>query len=466
MLSKFKNYINKEKLVEKQDRLLLGISGGPDSLTMFDLFCRIKDEFSLEIQVFHLDHCFRKEAEQEAEFVAELCRERAVKAIIKKYNIPELIEKEGFSPEEAARKVRLQFMFQIIEKEKLDKIALAHNKDDLVETVFLHMFRGTALSGLTGIDPVSRIKGKKIIHPLLEISRSEIEKYCQYRNLKPIRDKSNKETIYTRNKIRHNIIPLIEKQINPGLKDNIFQMAKILREEDRYLEKEADREKKNIQIMKDENKIELSLPELKKLSPVIRRRIIKQVIFEIKNSPKDIYYHHYQAVEDLILNSDTGKKLDFIENISIIKLYEKIIIMKGTIDKYKEDYCYQLTIPCSIKLPDDKSIKVEYVDKENLKDQFKDPTVCFCDVSKVSLPLKVRNRNKGDRFQPLGMEGSKKIKDFFIDKKIPFYKRENIPLIVDNKNRIVWIAGLRMDDRFKITDTTNEIIKLKLKENN
>lgn len=464
LINKFKEYIKKELLIETGDAVLLGVSGGPDSLTMLDLFNRIRDEFNLEVVVFHLDHKFRSEAAAEAEFVAGVCNELQIKVIVEEFDVPSLVEEEGLSPEEAARNVRFEKMRKQAANLNIKKVALAHNKDDLVETIFLHLFRGTGLKGLSGIDPVNEMKGIIFIHPLLNIFRQEIEEYCQARSLNPRYDPSNEKTIYTRNKIRHNIIPYIEKEINPGLKDVMYQMSNIVREEHEFLNQQAEMKLAEVVVEQDNLKIVLSLPGLKEISGVLRRRIIQKVVYRLKEKSVDLYYEHFRAVQELIFYSNTGKKLDLPDDIKVKRSYDKLIFRKGEFLPPLHNYNFELHVPGSVQVPGDKMIITEYVNKEkNWRLRVGKSKICFCDLDKVSLPLKVRNRRAGDRFCPLGMDGFKKVKDFFIDEKIPRIKRDEIPIIFDNRDRIIWIAGIRIDDRFKVDEKTKKLIKICLK---
>lgn len=464
LIDKFKDYIKNESLIEADDSILLGVSGGPDSLTMLDLFNRIKDDFNFELVVFHLNHKFRDEATEEAEFVAGVCNKLQIRAIIEEFDVPSLVEKEGLSPEEAARQVRFNKMRNHAADLNVKKVALAHNKDDLVETIFLNIFRGTGLKGLAGIYPVNEMDGLKFIHPLLNMYRQEIENYCQFRNLEPRYDPTNEETIYTRNKIRHDVIPYVEKEINSGLKDVMYQMSSIVREENEFLAQQADKSLADVTIEQDKARIVLSLSGLREMAGVLRRRVIQKVIYSLKEKSVDLYYDHFRAIETLICDSTTGKKLDLPDEIKVKRTYNRIIFRQGKFSPPLHNYSFKLEVPGAVKLPASKCIRTEVGNKEqNWQARAGKAEICFCDAVKVALPLKVRNRRNGDRFCPLGMKGVKKVKDFFIDEKIPNIKRDRVPIVIDNQGRIIWIAGMRMDDRFKVTEKTEEIIKLFLK---
>ncbi len=461
--NKFKSFLQKEELFKKDDRFLLGVSGGPDSLTMLDLFLKLKSEVNLKLAVFHLNHLFRTEASAEAEFVKNLCDNYNVECYIEEFDVPFFAKRNSLSPEQAAREIRMNFLFERAKKLGIKKIALAHNKNDLVETVFLNIIRGCGLSGLSGIEPKTFIQGLIIIHPLLKIRREEIEDYCVKENLNPRHDKSNQKTIYTRNKIRHEVIPYIEKEINPSLKDVVERMANLVKEENDYLKTVTENKLLEALLEKDENKIVLSLSKLNDYHKVIKRRVIFEAIYKLKENNSDIYFKHYQEIKKLFKKGATAKKIDLPGKIKVKRVYDKLIIKKGNFKSEIDNYCFDIEIGTTIKLPDNNKFKSKIIDiYENWQKNAIKPSKCLIDVDKIKFPLKVRNRRNGDKFKPLGLNGFKKIKDFFIDEKIEKNSRDKIPIIVDSSGIIVWIAGLRMDDRVKITETTSKIIELTL----
>jgi len=458
---KFKDFIEKENLISKKDRVLLGVSGGPDSLTMLDLFMKLAANKNLEIAVFHLNHLFRKEAKNEAKFVKKMCDNYNITCFVEKFNVPDFAENNKLSSEQAARKIRMKFLFSYQEDFNFNKIALAHNKDDLVETVFLNIVRGCSLSGLSGIEPISNINNHKIIHPLLAISRDEIEKYCKKENLNPRYDKTNEETIYTRNKIRHNIIPYLESEINPSLKDVVMRMANLVKEEDDYLNSLAEKHFSNIVIKEEEDRIEIDFNKFNKLDEVIKRRIMFNAIYKIKEVKADIYLKHYQEIKKLFTKNATNKKIDLPDKIKIKRVYKKLILKRGNFEENIINYTKDIELGTIVNLPHNYKLKSEKIKKyKNWRKEASKAQNCLMDFTKIKFPLKVRNRRQGDRFTPLGLNGSKKIKDYFIDKKIKKSKRDKIPLVVDDNNLILWIVGYHMNDKVKITNKTDNILKL------
>ncbi|HLV09749.1 MAG TPA: tRNA lysidine(34) synthetase TilS [Halanaerobiales bacterium] len=460
----FKNYIKQNNLFNKGETLLLGVSGGPDSLTMLDLFYRLKEEYYLKLIVFHLNHRFRAEGVLEAEFVKKQADKFGLKAVIEEYDVPAYIKEKGVSPEEGARDIRFSLMKKYACKYKLKKISLGHNRDDLVETVFLNLLRGTGLKGLTGIAPLQSYGGLKIIRPLLNIYRHEIEEYCKEKHLEPVQDPSNKENIYTRNKLRNELIPYLEREINNGIKETIARMAENIKLEDDFMSETATRQLREIRSAKSENVIVLSLEKLSNLHLALRNRVIKKAIGIIKGDYTDLYSYHYQDLNKLILRGQTGKYIELPDGIRARRSYDKFILERDSGTKGDNiPFLYKLSIPGKVSLAGKCSLSAEVYNKlSSWKEISLDPGVCVLDLRKLNLPLRIRNRKPGDCFQPLGMEGFKKLKDYFIDEKIPAGKRDKIPLVVDNDDNIVWVAGHRMDERFKVSEETNKFLILRI----
>ncbi len=457
---RLKNNLNKNNLISNNNRLLLGVSGGPDSLTMLDLFTKIRDNFNLELMVFHLNHLFRKKANKEAEYVKKICAKKDVTPIIQIHDVPEYVRGNNLSPEEGARKIRFKYLKEIFQKNNIDKVCLAHNKDDLVETVLLNIFRGCGLKGLKGIEDDIIIDGMEIIHPLLIFFRSEIIDYCDSNNLEPVYDPSNKSDLYSRNRLRNNIIPIIEEQINSNAKQVVTRMTETIKEDYNFIKQYSNDKFKELLIENDNWKYILKLTEMKSLHPSIVKRIINIIIKKLKGNIDNFYYKHYNDIMKFIEAKETGDILDLPDNINIKISYDKLIIMKGTFSKI-EEYSKLIEDEGEYLLPYNQKLKFEIIPKRLDWRNYKDKNICLIDFNKVEFPLKVRNRRNGDTFIPLGMDGHKKVKDFFIDKKVPGYMRDKIPIVFDGKGNLLWICGYRMDERIKLGKSSQKTILIK-----
>ena len=248
--NKVLNTINRYNLINQKDKIVIGVSGGPDSMTLLSVLNKLKEDLNIQIYVAHINHMIRKEADEETEYVKEFCKKINVEFFYKKIDVQKEAERLKIGTEEAGRKIRYEFFYEIAKKTEANKIATAHNSNDNAETVLMNIIRGTSVSGLTGIDA----QRGKIIRPLIELPRSEIEEYCKKENLNPRIDKSNYENIYTRNKIRNMLIPFIEKEFNPNIIEGINRLSSLATEEEQFVNKIVETEFAKLQINVNINK--------------------------------------------------------------------------------------------------------------------------------------------------------------------------------------------------------------------
>ena len=302
MEKKVLDTISKYDLIENGDKIVLGVSGGPDSLSMLNILNNIKNNpennLNFEIYVAHINHMIREEAESEEEFVKEFCKKINVEFYSKRINAIEYANNNKMSTEEAGRVIRYDFFDEILKKTNSNKIAIAHNLNDKTETVLIHILRGSGMNGLIGIKPK---RENKYIRPLIDITRDEIEKYCEDNKLNPCIDKSNFENIYLRNKIRNQLIPYIKKEINPNIIESINRLSELIESENEYIEKNVNKVYEEILI---ENSAKIILLDLKRFNiqeAVIKSRILMKSIKTLKGSTKGIEKKH---IEDIIALCD------------------------------------------------------------------------------------------------------------------------------------------------------------------
>lgn len=291
MLEKVLNTITKYNLIESGDRIVLGVSGGSDSICMLEILNKLKETLNFEIFVAHVNHGLRENAKIDEEYVKEFCEKINVECFVLHADIKKYSKQNKVGLEEAGRKIRYEFFDEILEKTSSNKIAIAHNKNDRVETIILNILRGTGSLGLKGID----IKFNKYIRPLLEVQRSEIEEYVLKNNLNPRIDESNFENDYSRNKVRNIMIPYIKEKFNPNIINTIIRLSDIVSEETEYLDKQTEKEYNNILIQEinlnknvynksKETTIILDLKLFNNLDKVMQKRIILYSIKKIFNS--------------------------------------------------------------------------------------------------------------------------------------------------------------------------------------
>ena len=323
MINKVKNTINKYNLINDDDRIVVGVSGGPDSLSLL----YILHDLGYKLFVCHINHGLRKNADKDELFVKETCEKLKVPCFIKKINLKDKTILNGMSTEEAGRKARYDFFNEILKKKKATLIATAHNSNDNVETVLLNMFRGSGVNGLKGIEA----KSLNIIRPLIECSREEIEEYCKTNKLKPRHDESNDKTVYTRNKVRLELIPYLEKNINSNVINNISRLSQIVSEEESYLDNKVTEAFDDLVVEENEkNSVVLNLKKFNKQDIVIRKRLVLKCINIVLGNAKDIGKVHVDDAIKLCENNVGGKYLTPNKNIKISICNKKIYFEKIT----------------------------------------------------------------------------------------------------------------------------------------
>ena len=459
LLKKVERTIGKYQMLAPKMRVIVGVSGGPDSITLLHLLFRMKAQYNLQLCVAHLNHQLRgREADEEAKWVKEFALHLKIPVIMDSFNVALLAERKSLSLEEAARLARYNFLERAADQIGADKIALGHTASDQIETLLMRLIRGSGLDGLSGIPPV---RGR-IIRPLIEIFREEIEKYCKENNLRPCRDSSNKEISFLRNKIRLNLIPYLSERYNPQIRKGLFQTAEILKEENEYLQRESEKVFKSLHKEKRDGQIILNVEELACLHLSLKRRVIRNIIHQIKGDLRGVKFTHINSILELTGNKE-GKQLHLPGNLVVEKQGKSLIFKK----KEKEE---ELFFSCPLVVPGKTKLSRLGLDFET-EVLLKPPSPlpqnndeAYLDFDKIEEPLFIRKRKKGDKFQPLGMRGRKKIKDFFIDLKIPRKERDKIPLLTF-KDRIVWVVGYRIDEYFKLTKDTKKILKVRVHRN-
>lgn len=322
MLEKVKEAVKKNDLIRKGDRILLGVSGGPDSVALLYVLNSLKKEWRLSLRVAHLDHMLRKDSAKDKEFVESLCRKLKIPLVTAQVNIKE-IAKRG-SLEEVARNARLGFFFKAAKDIKAKKIALGHNLDDQAETVLMRVLRGTGLYGLGGISPKRKIAGYEIIRPLIGVRRHEIEAFLKQKRIKPRRDPTNRQDIYFRNKIRNRLLPLLEKEFNKSVRDSLSYLAQSAADDYDYLSQRARLSFKSVRGPGEK----IDLRKLRKLHAAMQRLILRLMIQKAQGDLRRITFTHIREIEDLIFNRPVHSIVDLPKGVSVIK-------KKDTLSFYK-----------------------------------------------------------------------------------------------------------------------------------
>lgn len=447
--------IEKNKMLEKGDRVIIGVSGGADSIALADFLCSVQEQFFLGLTVVHIHHGIRgKEADDDKDFVKAFCEKKKIECLVFYHDIPKEARSKRISEEEAGRQARYEDFEAVAQKKQANKIAVAHNKNDQAETLFMRLCRGSGMKGFGGILP----KRGKIIRPFLDCTRQEIEQYCKKRNLDFCIDSTNSENQYTRNKIRNQLIPWLEKEINTETVDHIVSMSEQMREENIYLEKIADSIYQKAKIKKNFDSILLCCETIKEEDAVIQRRVLKQAIEELKKNGKNISMRHIQAIRELI-EKPTGKGIDLIEGIKAKRVYDGICIYQEVAEQENLQIDKEMTLGETIFIKELGKF-VEISSNEN-KNGIKKNRMCtkVFDYDKIKNSIHLRTRKPGDRIYFRGIGGNKKLKDYFIDEKIPREERSRILLIADGSD-ILWVMGYRVSDWYLAEENTKNIVTI------
>lgn len=316
--------IQKYNLIEAKDIVVLGVSGGPDSLFMLDILNKLKSKLNFEIVVAHINHMIREEANSEEKFVKEFCKKIGVKFYSKRIDVVNYANNNKIGTEEAGRKVRYDFFDEVLKLEKANKIAIAHNKNDKVETIIMHLLRGCGVSGLQGINP----KNNNVIRPIIEIERTQIEEYCERNKLDPRIDKSNFENVYTRNKIRNIVLPYIKSEFNPNIIDTITRLSEVITEENSFLERLTIQKYNEILVNKTADEIQLDLKKFNNLETVLKNRIILYTISKLRGGTQGIEKIHIKDIIKLCQNNIGNKQLSPQKGLKILVKDKKINFIK------------------------------------------------------------------------------------------------------------------------------------------
>lgn len=314
-------------LIKDGDKIVLGVSGGPDSMCMLDMMRELKEEKNIDFKIYvaHINHMIRKEAIDDEKYVQDYCKRYNIEFYVKRADVQKIANDKKIGTEEAGRKVRYDFFEEVLQKTGSNKIAIAHNKNDKIETIIMHLLRGSGLSGLKGIEP---IRDNKYIRPLLECEREEIEQYCESKNLHPRIDKTNFENEYTRNKIRNIVIPYIKKEFNPNIIQTLSRLSEVAKDESNYVDLQTQKTYNKLLIEKTDEQIVLNLKKFNQEENVIQKRLVLKSIKDLNGSTDRIEKIHIEDIVKLCNNNVGNKYLTPNKNLKVLVKDKKIFFIK------------------------------------------------------------------------------------------------------------------------------------------
>lgn len=459
MIDEVLSTIKENNMFNVGDKVIVAVSGGPDSISLLHILYTLREKLGISLVVTHVNHCLRdKEADEDEDYVRNFCKRLDIECYVKRSDVHKISVEKGISTETAGREVRYDFFQEVLKKTHGNKIALAHNCNDQAETVIMRIFRGTGLEGLSGIRPV---RDNIYVRPLINIERGKIEYYCRENKLNPRIDKTNLENIYTRNKIRLELIPYIEKNFNPDIIQSINRLSHTIENDDNYIKAVASKIFDKSCELKN-GKVIIRSEAFKEHNAILTRIIrmaLKKVVGSLYNFDKK---HIYDVIT--LQEGTTGKTIMLPSGVRARNNYEDVQLYLNEVSTEKDTSEYTLVLNYENNLPlIGLNISLRVINSKE-KVNFKEgELIKYFDYDKIKKDVKLRYRKDGDRFTPLGMKESKKLKDFFINLKVPKEKRDRIPLILFN-DEIAWIVGYRISDKFKIDEFTKNILQIKIRQ--
>ena len=452
--------MTKHSMLSGGEKVLVGLSGGPDSVCLLSILNSGRERFMLEISAAYIDHGLRpRETGKEIEFCRSLCQRLNVPFYTKAVDVKSYARDRKMNMQEAARQLRYGAFEEISHDIGADKIALGHTANDQAETLLMRLFRGSGPTGLSGIPPVR----KNIIRPLIETGRGEIEKFLEDEKTEYITDSSNLKKSYLRNRIRLSFVPML-REYNPDIIETLSKTAAIFRDEEKYFEIIATKTLMKLISRKTDSRIELFLAPLEIMDKAIMRRVLRRVIDETKGL-RGISFIHIEDIIDLVKSGDSGDRIYLPKGIKAIKEYSTLIL---TSEPPVTLGTYSLTVPGEVILKEagiliksslgtGTEIQTAGIRKAHWVDS------ALFDADKLASPLVMRPRKDGDFFYPAGFGRRKKIQDFFVDEKVPRDERDRVPLVISG-NDIIWVVGYRGDDRFKVGEGTEKVVRFEVKK--
>ncbi|MEW5745777.1 MAG: tRNA lysidine(34) synthetase TilS [Nitrospirota bacterium] len=461
VLDTMKQTVEKYAMLSRGDRVLVALSGGPDSVCLLALLARIGAEYGIELSAAYIDHGLRPgETPREIAFCAELCTALKIPFFTRPVDVRAYAKERGINKQEAARELRYAALDGIALEHRSSTIALGHTADDQVETVVMRLIRGAGPSGLAGIPP----KRGHFVRPLIEVERDEIERFLASEGIGFVVDSSNLAPDYLRNRLRQELVPFFKK-VNPDVAGTIARTADIFREEERYFEVLVTKTLMRLISRKSDAAIELFLLPMEAMEKVLMRRVLRRAIDETRGL-RGIGLVHIEEIMSLIKTGASGARIYLPHGIRVVKGYSTLLITAERPVKLPE---YVLQSPGETVLPGEMILKeaalvvrsIEVAPREIPVDYGDDRRVAYLDAGKLAPPLTIRSRRPGDFFYPLGLGNRKKLQDFFVDEKIPRDARDSVPLLVSG-GAIAWVMGCRIDDRFRIDKTTTRVLKFEI----
>ncbi|NIQ39298.1 MAG: tRNA lysidine(34) synthetase TilS [Proteobacteria bacterium] len=454
IIDRVRRTIDKYCMLSHGERVIVGVSGGMDSVALLSILDKLREVYGISIVVAHLNHNLRgQESHRDAEFVKKLTLKMGIPFEIESVAVRE--KRKGMTLQEAAREERFLFFHRLVQHRGAQKVALGQTADDQAETILMRFLRGAGLMGLKGIPPV---RDGLIIHPLVEVTRKEIESYLDAEGLPHVEDSSNLKDLYLRNRIRRHLIPRLE-EYNPNLKTGLVRMGQVLYHEDQFLNEKAQEIWDKI-VRQDDDAVSLDLNEFRKINPALEFRLLRKSVESVSAvSAKRLSTTHILSLVDMALGPKPNAIVRLPGGVTAKRVYDRFEIGKKTA-RPLGNFDLALFFPGVTPIKElGKKLVISFENQWDWNDT--SPYRVVMDRDRLKSPYRVRNTLHGDRFRPLGMTGRKKVKDCFIDWKIPLEERPRVPLVVSG-DEIVWVVGYRISEKVRITPRTKGAVRMEI----
>jgi tRNA(Ile)-lysidine synthase len=456
MLDKVKRTIEKHEMLSPEDRVVVAVSGGVDSMVLLRALYEMREEQKIWLAVAHLDHQMRPDSGEDARFVVDYARSLLLPFVQEAIDVSMHIRVERLSPEEGARRMRYRFLARAARELDANVIALGHNKDDRVETFFLHLLRGAGLAGLAGIPPVRCEGALRYIRPLFECSRSEILAFARERALAYREDPTNRDRRYARNRVRWELLPLLH-EYNPNVVEIVARAQETLRKAHEHVQRIAKSVLEQALVQESSDEIRLERQTINSCEELIQEYVLREAIQRVRGGLQGIESIHIEQMQDELRKARSGSQVLLPGGIRFVVQSREVRITRKS--SRSMPYCFELQLGAENSF---RQIGWSFVMAllAGSHPDSRDHLEARLDYDRIAEPLYVRNRRQGDRFEPLGLGGTKKLQDFFTDAKIPREERDRLPLICDQAG-ILWVVGWRISERCRVTSRTSRTLQIR-----
>jgi tRNA(Ile)-lysidine synthase len=477
-------YIERHRLLEPGARVVVGVSGGPDSVTLLSVLHTLAAAHDLQLHVAHLNHGIRgQDAEEDAAFVLNLAKVLGLPASIERADVPALASQEKLALEEAARRARYTFLCQVAQQIGARHIAVGHNADDQAETVLMHLLRGAGPAGLRGMLPATRLGDYRLltiserppadltlVRPLLSTPRAAIEAYCREHKLATRFDRSNLDTTYFRNQLRHDVLPYLG-QINPRISERLRNLAEVVRADYRLLQEFVSIAHDTLLVATYSDAVIFDLTRWREQPLAIRRAVLRRAVCSLHRTLRDVDFNHIERAIDIAQRGQTGAQAILPHNLRLTVGYTTLAVsemnalhLPAERPWLELEQAIRVTVPGITLLPGGWTLEAKEAAHWSLDaiQKTANPLVQWMDAKALNAKALLRTRQEGDRFQPQGMNGAEvRLSDFLINLKMPRPWRDHLPLLVSGDD-ILWVTGARISEKALVRPETQRVIYFRL----